>query len=111
MGAIKNSYILYLFGVKCHLNREVTAKDIQAFGPDLLILASGSQPMLPEVDGIELCKKLKESNDTNHIPIILLTAKSGDQSKVEAYKIGVDGYITKPFTSQLLLVSGKKNWM
>lgn len=67
--------------------------------PDIII----SDIMMPKLNGIELCKKLKETENTNHIPILLLTAKAAETSKVEAYKTGADGYITKPFTSELLL--------
>jgi YesN/AraC family two-component response regulator len=66
--------------------------------PDLII----SDIMMPIKDGIELCKELKESESSNHIPIILLTAKAEDQTKIEAYKYGADGYITKPFAPELL---------
>lgn len=57
---------------------------------------------MPNLDGIELCQRLKESDRTNHIPVIILTAKDADEPKVEAYGAGADGYITKPFSSRLL---------
>ena len=68
--------------------------------PDLIV----SDVMMPEVDGIELCKKLKSDKDTSHIPIILLTALSDMAHHVQGIREGADVYLPKPFNSQLLLV-------
>ena len=61
-----------------------------------------SDVMMPEMDGITLCKKLKSNINVNHIPIILLTAKSGDEDKAEGFDIGADAYVVKPFNVKLL---------
>lgn len=61
-----------------------------------------SDVMMPEMDGITLCKKLKSNINVNHIPIILLTAKSGDEDKAEGFDIGADAYVVKPFNVDLL---------
>lgn len=67
--------------------------------PDLII----SDIVMPEKDGIELCKEIKSDVRTSHIPLILLTAKTTTQEQVEGYTTGADAYITKPFNLQLLL--------
>jgi len=66
--------------------------------PNLVI----SDVMMPEMDGITLCKKMKSNINVNHIPIILLTAKSGDEDKAEGFDIGADAYVVKPFNVELL---------
>lgn len=66
--------------------------------PDLVV----SDVMMPVMNGFELCKKLKESFSTCHIPVILLTAKTGADDKLEGYEMGADYYIEKPFNAQIL---------
>lgn len=68
--------------------------------PDLIV----SDIMMPEVDGLELCKTLKSHQSTSHIPIILLTALSDMTHHVQGIREGADVYLPKPFNSQLLLV-------
>lgn len=66
--------------------------------PDIII----SDVMMPEMDGFELCKILKQDINTSHIPIVLLTAKSTMENQIEGTKIGADSYISKPFSTRLL---------
>ena len=62
-----------------------------------------SDVMMPVMDGLEFCGRLKEDVSTCHIPVILLTAKSLDEQRVEGYDKGADSYITKPFTAATLV--------
>ena len=66
--------------------------------PDLVL----SDVMMPEMDGITLCKKIKSNANINHIPVILLTAKTTDHEKAEGFETGADAYVGKPFNIELL---------
>lgn len=66
--------------------------------PDLVI----SDIMMPEMDGLALCHKLKQNPNINHIPIVLLTAKSRVEDTLEGMDTGADAYIVKPFNTELL---------
>lgn len=68
--------------------------------PDLIV----SDVMMPVMDGLTFCSKIKEDEVTSHIPVILLTARSEESQRIEGYEHGADAYITKPFSDHLLLV-------
>ena len=71
--------------------------------PDIII----SDIMMPEMNGLELCKKLKTDSRTSHIPIILLTARGAHAFQMEGLEYGADDYLTKPFNLEILDVRVK----
>ncbi len=67
--------------------------------PDLVI----SDIRMAEMDGIELCRQIKQDQNLNHIPVILLTGSNGDEVELQSIEGGADAYITKPFDKDILL--------
>lgn len=64
-----------------------------------------SDVMMPQMDGFELCKTIKSDLSYSHIPVVLLTAKTNIQSKIEGLELGADAYIEKPFSVEYLLAN------
>lgn len=72
----------------------------QKYVPDVVVC----DVMMPVMDGIECCRRLKSEMQTSHIPVIMLTAYALDEQKIKGYECGADSYLSKPFNAQLLKV-------
>ncbi len=72
---------------------------VKSSSPDLIIL----DLMLPDIDGLEVCQRLKTSISTQSIPIVMLTAKTEDTDIVVGLELGADDYVTKPFSPRVLI--------
>ena len=96
------NYIAKEFGDKFHIMESRNGKEAleQIFkkAPDLVI----SDIMMPEMDGLTLCRKIKQNVNLNHIPVILLTAKTREEDNLEGLNTGADAYIMKPFNIEIL---------
>lgn len=90
---LKDIYI-----IKEAVNGEEGLKIVKKHFPDIVI----SDVMMPKMDGFEMCKQIKTELETCHIPIILLTAKTLEEDRVQGYEHGADGYLSKPFVTSVL---------
>ena len=73
---------------------EDALRSAKALLPDLILL----DLMLPGVDGLEICRLLKQDNRTQHLPVVMVTAKGEEADIVTGLELGADDYITKPFS-------------
>jgi two-component system, OmpR family, alkaline phosphatase synthesis response regulator PhoP len=87
------------FQVTCVGSGELALSEARAQVPDLIVL----DLLLPKVDGLDVCKQLKSDPKTQHIPIVMLTAKSEEVDMVTGLECGADDYVTKPFSPRVLL--------
>src|SRR5436853_7938161 len=71
----------------------------QTLLPDLVLL----DLMLPNANGLEICRELRAGERTRHIPIVMLTAKAEETDQVVGFSMGADDYVTKPFSVKVLL--------
>lgn len=78
-------------------------KKAAKYVPDLIIC----DIMMPEMDGIECCRRLKAEISTSHIPVMMLTACAMDEQRATGYEVGADGYLSKPFNASVLLARVK----
>ena len=79
-------------------------KKARSITPNLIIL----DLMLPELDGLEVCKLLRRDSNTASIPIIMLTAKAAEMDRILGLELGADDYVTKPFSPRELLLRVKR---
>ena len=95
-------YQLEMEGFDVHIEEtgNTGLKMIKNQKPDMVILDIG----LPDMDGFELCKTLRNDKITKDYPIIMLTAKGEDRDKIEGLKLGADDYITKPYNADELIL-------
>ena len=91
------------FRVECVATGEAALAAARKNLPDLIVL----DLLLPSVDGLEICRRLKADEKTKHIPIIMLTAKSEEADMVSGLELGADDYMTKPFSPRVLLARVK----
>jgi two-component system, OmpR family, alkaline phosphatase synthesis response regulator PhoP len=87
------------YRVHCVGTGEEALEEARQSLPDLIVL----DLLLPNVDGLEVCRLLKSDAQTQHIPIIMLTAKSEEADVVAGLELGADDYLTKPFSPRVLL--------
>jgi signal transduction histidine kinase/DNA-binding response OmpR family regulator/ligand-binding sensor domain-containing protein len=96
-------YLTDILGKYFHIvtanNGKEALNKMDDFYPDLII----SDIMMPVMDGITFCQKVKSALATSHIPFVLLTAKTNIENKIEGFELGIDDFIEKPFNSKLLL--------
>jgi two-component system, OmpR family, alkaline phosphatase synthesis response regulator PhoP len=86
------------YRVTCAASGEAALREARANPPDLIVL----DLLLPNVDGLEVCKLLKNDSRTKHVPIVMLTAKAEEADMVTGLELGADDYITKPFSPRVL---------
>jgi two-component system phosphate regulon response regulator PhoB len=87
------------YRVTCVASGEEAIEQARKDVPDLVIL----DLLLPSVDGLEVCRRLKNDGKTRHIPILMLSAKSEEADVVAGLELGADDYMTKPFSPRVLL--------
>jgi len=78
---------------------EEALRFIRSRKPDVILL----DLMLPEIDGLEVCRRLKNDADCRHIPVVMVTAKGEESDVVAGLELGADDYVTKPFSTRVLV--------
>lgn len=87
------------FEVKGVSNGKAALEYLEEEKPDLILL----DIMLPEIDGFEVCQRIKSNPETKSIPVIMLTAKKSREDMARGELVGADWYITKPFKSAMVI--------
>jgi len=86
--------------VECAFDGQDGLQKAKTIKPDLIVL----DLMLPKIDGMEVCRKLKSESDTKAISIVMLTAKSEEIDRIVGLEMGADDYVTKPFSVRELVL-------
>lgn len=94
LGFLKQSFDKHNYHVFTAPNGEAALVKLNQYEIDLVL----SDVMMPNMDGFELCKRIKDNVETSHIPVVLISAKSGSESVVEGFELGADAYLSKPFS-------------
>ncbi len=100
---MKDSLSLY-FRIQSASNGREAWQKVPELMPDIIV----SDVMMPEMDGNELCRRVKTDKRTSDIPMILLTARQAVEDKLEGLTIGADDYVTKPFNVEILILRMRK---
>jgi two-component system phosphate regulon response regulator PhoB len=87
------------YQVTCAGSGEEALDRVRSKRPDLVVL----DLMLPGIDGLEVCKLLKKDPKTEHVPVVMLTAKGEEADVVAGLELGADDYVTKPFSPRVLI--------
>lgn len=91
------------YKVSAAMRGDIGLEIVQKEKPDLVLL----DLMLPEMDGIQICKSLKQNYKTSHIPIIMVTAKGEESDRILGLELEADDYVSKPFSPRELLARVK----
>ena len=81
------------FEIELAGNGKEALEKVKSFRPDVIVM----DMMMPEMDGVEACKRLREQDHSRHIPVLMLTAANTSHDRMKAYDFGVDDYMSKPF--------------
>jgi DNA-binding response OmpR family regulator len=92
------------YEVEGAMNGQSALESVANFKPNLVLL----DIMLPEIDGFEVCQRIKDNPATKDIPVIMLTAKKSREDMARGEQVGADWYITKPFKSGMIIETVQK---
>jgi signal transduction histidine kinase/DNA-binding response OmpR family regulator len=102
-------YIQRLLGARCEVRAvadgAAALEEIRAQRPDLVL----ADVMMPEVDGFELLRRIRADADLRDIPVILVSARAGEENRVEGLQVGADDYLVKPFSARELIARVSAN--
>ena len=89
------------FGYRSALNGDAALAEVRRRRPDVIVL----DLMLPDLDGFEICRRIKANAETKDVPVIILTALDNEQARAKGREVGANEYLTKPFDPDRLMRS------